>query len=86
MINLFAWIILGGIVGWLASLIMGTREQGCITDIIVGIVGAFIGGFIVNVLQGQGLQFTGDLSLNLSSILVALLGAIVLLAILRAVR
>lgn len=86
MLNLIAWIVLGGIVGWLASLIMGRREQGCITDIIVGIVGAFVGGAIMNLVQGEGLQFTGDLSLNLGSILVALLGAVVLLAILRALR
>jgi uncharacterized membrane protein YeaQ/YmgE (transglycosylase-associated protein family) len=86
MLNLIAWIVLGGLVGWLASVIMGRREQGCVTDIVVGIVGAFVGGFIVNLVQGQGLEFTGDLSLNLSSILVALLGAVVLLAILQALR
>jgi uncharacterized membrane protein YeaQ/YmgE (transglycosylase-associated protein family) len=86
MLNLLAWIILGGVVGWLASVIMGRREQGCITDIIVGILGAFVGGLIMNLVQGEGLQFSGDLSLDLGSILVALLGAVVLLAVLRALR
>ena len=42
-----AWIVLGALAGWIASLIAGTnRQQGCLIDIIVGIVGAFIGGFL----------------------------------------
>lgn len=80
--NLILWIILGGLAGWLASLIMGTnRQQGCLMDIVVGIVGAFLGGFIFNLLGGRGV--TG---FNLWSLVVAVIGAVVLLAIVRALR
>jgi uncharacterized membrane protein YeaQ/YmgE (transglycosylase-associated protein family) len=76
------WIILGAIAGWLASVIMGTDDrQGCIVNIVVGIIGALIGGLIMNFIGGQGV--TG---FNLWSLLVAVLGAVVLLAIVRAVR
>lgn len=71
------WIILGAIAGWLASVIMGTDDrQGCIINIVVGIIGALIGGLIMNFIGGQGV--TG---FNLWSLLVAVLGAVVLLAI-----
>jgi uncharacterized membrane protein YeaQ/YmgE (transglycosylase-associated protein family) len=71
------WIILGAIAGWLASVIMGTDDrQGCIVNIVVGIIGALIGGLIMNFIGGQGV--TG---FNLWSLLVAVLGAVVLLAI-----
>lgn len=80
--SIIAWLIVGGLAGWLASIVMRTnREQGLILDIIVGIVGAFIGGFIFNAL-GTGAAVTG---INITSILVAFIGAVVLLAILRAV-
>jgi len=80
--SLIAWLVVGAIAGWLASLVMKTnREQGLIMDIIVGIVGAFIGGFIFDALNLGG-DVTG---INIVSILVAFIGAIVLLAILRAV-
>jgi uncharacterized membrane protein YeaQ/YmgE (transglycosylase-associated protein family) len=76
--GILAWIILGGIAGWLASKIAGTDEsQGIIGNIVVGIVGAFIGGLFVNLLGGKGI--TG---FNLWSLLVATGGAILLLAIL----
>ncbi len=74
---------MGALAGWIASLIMKTSgEQGLLTDIIVGIVGAFLGGFIFQTL-GVGPQVTG---FNLPSLLVAIVGAIVLLAIVKAVR
>ncbi len=80
--GLIGWIILGAIAGWLASIIMGVNDrQGCIINIVVGIVGAFIGGLIMNFIGGQGV--TG---FNLPSLLVAVLGAVVLLAIVRVVR
>ncbi len=80
--SLIAWLVVGAIAGWLASLVMKTnREQGLIMDIIVGIVGAFIGGFIFNALNLGG----GVTGINIVSILVAFIGAVVLLAILRAV-
>lgn len=80
MINFIAWLIMGAIAGWLASIVMKTnRSQGLLLDIIVGIVGAYIGGFVLR-LVGVGTQATG---LNLPSILVAFVGAVILLGVLR---
>ncbi len=75
------WIVVGGIVGWLASIIMRTdAQQGIFLNIIVGIVGAFIGGLI---LSGGSIN---DNPLNLTSFLVSLLGAVILLAIFNLIR
>lgn len=77
------WIIVGALAGWIASKIMKTDAQmGALANIVVGIIGAFIGGWVVglfgvNVADGQ---------LNIPSILTAILGAVILLAILKAVR
>lgn len=80
--NILLWIVLGGIAGWIASVVMKTREeQGLLMDIVVGIVGAFVGGLLFGLLGGQGV--TG---FNIYSLLVAIVGAIVLLAIVKAVR
>ena len=68
------WIVVGGLAGWVASMIMRTdREQGLVGNIIVGILGALVGGFIVEFAGGTG--FSG---FNFWSFLVALLGALVL--------
>lgn len=73
--GILLWIIFGALVGWVASLIMRTdEEQGAIMNIVVGIVGAFIGGGLSTMLGGP--EVTG---FNLTSILVATLGAIILL-------
>lgn len=75
--SIIGWIILGGLAGWLASIITGRNErQGCLMNIIVGIVGAVIGGAIVGFFGGGGV--TG---FNLGSLIVAILGAVVLLAV-----
>jgi uncharacterized membrane protein YeaQ/YmgE (transglycosylase-associated protein family) len=80
--NLLIWIIVGAIAGWLASIVMKTnRSQGLMTDIIVGIIGGLVGGFLLNAL-GVGGAVTG---INIASILVAFIGAVVLLAVLRMV-
>lgn len=80
--NLLLFIILGGIAGWLASIIMKTNDrQGILLDIVIGIVGAFLGGLLFNLFGARGV--TG---FNLWSLLVALVGAVGLLAIVRAVR
>ena len=71
------WIIVGAVAGWLAGVVMKSGG-GLITDIIVGIVGAFIGGFIFSVIGAAGT--TG---LNIWSIFVAFVGAVVLLAVIR---
>lgn len=81
--GIIAWIVLGALAGWIASMIMGTNsQQGCITDIVVGIVGAFIGGFIFNNFFGSA----GVTGFNLPSLLVAVVGAVVLLALIRLFR
>lgn len=80
--GILAWIILGGVAGWLASLIMKTdASQGVLLNIVVGIVGAFVGGFAFSLLGGEGV--TG---FNLYSLLVALVGAVIFLWIVKAVR
>jgi uncharacterized membrane protein YeaQ/YmgE (transglycosylase-associated protein family) len=77
-----AWIILGALSGWLASIIMGKNSQmGAIANIIVGIVGAFIGGFIFKALGGSGV--TG---LNLWSVVVAVIGSCILLFIANRIK
>lgn len=76
-----AWIILGALAGWIASMIMKTdAEQGAFANIIVGIIGAVLGGFIMQLFGASGVN-----GFNLYSILVAIGGAVVLLAIYRAV-
>ncbi len=83
LINIIAWIILGALAGWVASLIMGTdAQQGAIANIVIGIIGAFIGGLIMSFIPG----LSGADGLNIWSFLVALLGAVILIAILRAIR
>lgn len=76
--SIIGWVVMGALAGWVASLITGTNQrQGCITDIIVGVVGALLGGFLVGLITGQDFmqQF------NLTTFLVATLGAVVLLFI-----
>jgi uncharacterized membrane protein YeaQ/YmgE (transglycosylase-associated protein family) len=83
-VNFLVWIILGAIAGWLASIVMGTnRSQGLLADIIIGIVGAFVGGFVLSLLPGVSAGVTG---LNLGSLLTAFIGAVILLAVARAFR
>ncbi|KQM53095.1 putative membrane protein YeaQ/YmgE (transglycosylase-associated protein family) [Sphingomonas sp. PP-CE-1A-559] len=79
--GLILWLIIGGVIGWIASMIMRTdAQQGIFLNIIVGIVGAFIGGLI---LSGGSIN---NAPLTLTSFIVSLLGAIVLLAIVNLVR
>ncbi|MDP3954379.1 MAG: GlsB/YeaQ/YmgE family stress response membrane protein [bacterium] len=80
--GIIAWIIFGGLVGWVASLIMKTdAQQGIILNVIVGIFGAVLGGWIMG-LAGQG--GVGDFSFY--SFFVALLGAVVLIWLVKAIR
>jgi uncharacterized membrane protein YeaQ/YmgE (transglycosylase-associated protein family) len=73
--GIISWIILGGLAGWIASLIVGNDErQGLIGNIIVGIVGGLLGGFILNLFGIDGIN-----GFNFYSLIVALLGAILLL-------
>lgn len=80
--NLLVFIIFGALVGWIASMIMGRNaEQGAIGNIVVGILGAFLGGFIMKALGGA--PVTG---FDIRSFLVALMGAVVLLFLYNMVR
>ncbi len=81
LVNLIVWIIIGGLAGWLAGVVMKS-EGGLVTNIIVGIIGGFLGGFIFDVL-GIGGEVDG---LNLGSLFVAFVGAVVLIALLRFLR
>lgn len=79
------WIIVGGLLGWVASMIMGTNDnQGKLLNIVVGIVGAFLSGLLLAPLFGTGTINQGDFSM--SSVLVSLLGAVLLLAIVNFFR
>ena len=82
--NIILWIILGAVAGWIASLIMKTNaQQGFLMDIVVGIVGAFIGGFIADRV-GIGNQSPGaDRPTSIASFIWAVVGAVVLLLILN---
>ena len=80
--DILLWILFGAIAGWLASLVMGTDAQmGALANIIVGIVGALIGGFLMNAFGAPGV--TG---FNLGSMVVAVLGAVVLIFLAGLVR
>ncbi len=83
--GLIILIIVGGIIGWLASMVMRTdAQQGILLNVVVGIVGALLAGFILNPMIGGGNIMNGDLSA--SSLIVSFLGAVVLLAIVNLVR
>lgn len=78
-----SWLIFGALAGWVASLLAGTNDrQGCLTNILVGIVGAFLGGFVYNLLTGE----TVVMAWSLGSFAVAVVGALLLLLIIRVVR
>jgi uncharacterized membrane protein YeaQ/YmgE (transglycosylase-associated protein family) len=78
MVNFIVWLIVGAIIGWLASQLMGQRE-GLLLNIVVGIVGAFLAGLVLTPLLGIGTINQGNFSLP--ALIVSLVGAIVLLAI-----
>lgn len=83
--NLIVWLIVGGLIGWVASLIMRTdAQQGTLLNIIVGIVGAFLGGLIFAPMFGTGTINQGEFSIG--SLAVSLAGAVILLAIVNLVR
>jgi len=85
MINFIIWIVVGGVLGWIASMIMRTdAQQGALLNIIVGIIGAFLGGLLLAPLFNTGTINQNDFSI--SGLLVSLLGAVILLAIVNMFR
>jgi uncharacterized membrane protein YeaQ/YmgE (transglycosylase-associated protein family) len=81
MINLIVWLLVGALIGWLASMVMRTdAQQGTILNIVVGIVGAMIGGFVLPMLGFGGSNINNN-DFSLSGLLVAFVGAVILLAI-----
>ena len=85
MINLIVWLVVGGVIGWLASIVMKIdAQQGIVLNVVVGIVGAAIGGWFLAPLLGTATINQGNLSI--SSLVVSLLGAVILLAIVNLVR
>ena len=82
--GIIIWLVVGGVVGWLASIIMRTDgQQGLLLNIVVGIVGALLAGFVVSPLLGIG---TINQGISVATFLVSLLGAIILLAIVNLFR
>lgn len=83
--NFIIWLVIGGVLGWVASMIMHDDAQmGVVLNIIVGIVGAFVGGLLLAPLFGTGTINQGNFSLP--ALLVSLVGAVVLLAIVNLFR
>jgi len=80
LIDILLWIVFGALAGWIASMIMKTDgDMGAVGNIVVGIVGAFIGGFVVRFFTGMDTQ-----GFNIVSLIVAVIGAVILLAIVKA--
>jgi uncharacterized membrane protein YeaQ/YmgE (transglycosylase-associated protein family) len=86
--SLIAWIIVGALAGWIASIVMKTdASMGLFSNIIVGMIGSVVGGAIVALLTGGGdFVNTAFTQLNLTSLLVSVVGAIVTLGLLKALR
>ena len=78
----FSWIIFGALAGWIASILTGRNsQQGCLMNIIVGIVGAFLGGWGYTLITGHTLM----VGWNLTAFIVSVIGAVVLLALINLV-
>jgi len=83
--NLIIWLVVGGIIGWLASLVMKTdAQQGMFLNVVVGIIGAMLGGWLLSPLLGAGTVNQGDFSPG--GLLVSFGGAIILLFIVNLLR
>ena len=83
--SIIIWLIVGGVVGWLASIIMKTDgQQGILLNVVVGVIGALLGGWLLAPLFGTGTINQGDFSL--SGLVVSLLGAVILLAVVNLIR
>ena len=84
--NFIVWILFGALVGWIASMVMRTdAQQGALLNIIVGVVGAFIGGFVASMLNLGGSNINNN-DFSISGLVVSFIGAIILLAIVNMVQ
>jgi len=85
MINFIVWLILGGIIGWLASKVMRTdAQQGVLLNIIVGIIGAYVGGLLISPMVGA--STINQSNFSLPALFVSFIGAVILLGIVNLVR
>ena len=85
MINTIVWLVVGGLIGWVASMIMRTdAQQGMFLNVIVGIVGAAIGGFLISPLVG--VPTINQDAFSMGALLVSLVGAVILLAVVNLIR
>jgi len=85
MINLIVWLIVGGIIGWVASMIMRTdAQQGMFLNVVVGIIGAALGGWLISPLLGM--PSINDGTFSVGALIVSLIGAVILLAIVNLFR
>ena len=83
--NFLIWLVMGGIIGWLASMIMKTdAQQGMLLNVVVGIVGAFLGGLLISPLVG--VPTINQDAFSVGALLVSLVGAVILLAIVNLFR
>lgn len=82
--EILGWVVIGGVAGWLASIVMKTGAQmGLLANIVVGVLGAFLGGWLLGLLNVAN---DPSLSFNWMSLLTAFVGAVVLLFVLKIVR
>ncbi|MEK7582553.1 MAG: GlsB/YeaQ/YmgE family stress response membrane protein [Patescibacteria group bacterium] len=80
--GILLWVVFGALAGWIASMVMGTNaQQGAIANIVIGIIGAVIGGFVMSFFGGSGAS-----GFNLYSLLVAVLGSVILIWVIRVLR
>ncbi|MBW4437892.1 MAG: GlsB/YeaQ/YmgE family stress response membrane protein [Pleurocapsa minor GSE-CHR-MK-17-07R] len=82
MVNFIVWLIVGAIAGWLAGIVMKSR-QGLIVNIILGVIGSFVGGFVLTLVPGVQPIESG---FSIGHILTAMVGAIIVIAIARVLR
>ena len=83
--NFIIWLVIGGIIGWIASKVMNTdAQQGVVLNVVVGIIGAFLGGMLISPLVG--VPTINQDAFSLGAMLVSLVGAIILLAIVSLFR
>lgn len=84
-VNFIIWLVIGGLLGWVASMVMKTdAQQGVILNVVVGVIGAMLGGWLLSPLLGAGTINSNDFSIG--GLAVSFLGAVILLAIVNLVR